>query len=236
VKCVRVDTAGNDHRIGSRRGGVAFANDRTKVRRHPRPGKAGGSTSPTSATVTTFLPTPPTVAGCSPCHGPPQPTSAWTPSRISNARLVFAGRLPIYNMRRRNCISKRWATRSASTSNPASTPWRIAQDLPPQAGLITKLEFEYRRHGTISLFGNLHVPTGHILKPMHSATRTEDEFLKNLDNLISHEQDAHWRLIVDNLNTHCSESYVLYVAAARGLNDDLSEKGVRGVLKNRVTR
>ena len=27
-----------------------------------------------------LLPTPPTVAGCSPCHGPPQPTSASTPS------------------------------------------------------------------------------------------------------------------------------------------------------------
>ena len=27
-----------------------------------------------------LLPTPPTVSGCSPCHGPPQPTSAWTPS------------------------------------------------------------------------------------------------------------------------------------------------------------
>jgi hypothetical protein len=64
----------------SRRGGVTFATDRTKVRRHPRRGKTGGSTSPMTATVPTLLPTPPTVAGCSPCHGPPQPTSAWTPS------------------------------------------------------------------------------------------------------------------------------------------------------------
>ncbi len=65
----------------SRRGGVAFATDRTKVRRHPRRVKTGGSTSPTSATVPTLLPTPLTVVGCSPFHGPPQPTSAWTPSR-----------------------------------------------------------------------------------------------------------------------------------------------------------
>ena len=113
---------------------------------------------------------------------------------------------------------------------------RIAPDLPTRPGLTAKLEFEYRRHGTISLFGNLHVPTGQILKPLLNATRTEEDFLENLDNLISHDEDAQWRLIVDNLNTHCSESCVLYVAAACGLDDDLGEKGVRGVLKNRFTR
>lgn len=102
---------------------------------------------------------------------------------------------------------------------------RVAPDLPTRPGDIAKLEFEYKRHGTISLFGNQHVPTGQLLKR-----------LDNLDSLISHDEHASWRLIVDNLNTHCSESCVLYVAAACGLNDDLGKKGVRGVLKNRFTR
>jgi hypothetical protein len=37
---------------------------------------------------------------------------------------------------------------------------QIAPDLPPRPSLLAKLEFEYRRHGTISLFGILPVPTG----------------------------------------------------------------------------
>jgi hypothetical protein len=36
---------------------------------------------------------------------------------------------------------------------------RIAPDLPKRPGDEANLEFEYRRNGTISLFGNLHVPT-----------------------------------------------------------------------------
>lgn len=101
---------------------------------------------------------------------------------------------------------------------------RIAHDLPRRPGDIAKLEFEYKRHGTIRLFGNLHVHIGQLLKPMLNATRTEEDFLDYLDSLISHDEHASWRLIVDNLNTHCSKSCVLYVAAACGLNDDLEKK------------
>lgn len=113
---------------------------------------------------------------------------------------------------------------------------RVAPDLPTRRGAEARFEFEYRRHGTISLFGNLHVPTGQILKPMLNETRTEEDFLENLDNLISHDEAAPWRLIVDNLNTHCSEACVLYVAAVCGITEDLGKKGVRGVLENRFTR
>jgi hypothetical protein len=70
----------------------------------PRRGKTGGSSSPTSATVPTLLPNPPTVAGCSPCHGPPQPTSTWTPShhqqRSTFIRRTLTGEL--WRVGRRN--------------------------------------------------------------------------------------------------------------------------------------
>jgi hypothetical protein len=45
-----------------------------------------------------------------------------------------------------------------------------------------------------------------------------------------------WVFIVDNLNTHQSESLVLYVAQACGLPDDLGEKEKRGVLKSQASR
>jgi len=113
---------------------------------------------------------------------------------------------------------------------------RIAPDLLPRPGSVAKHEFEYTRHGTIGLFGNFHVPTGKILAPMLRETRTEEDFLENLDNLLGHDRDGTWRLIVDNLNTHSSECCVRYVAAILGLSDDLGRKGVRGILKSVKTR
>lgn len=113
---------------------------------------------------------------------------------------------------------------------------RIARDLLPRPGQVAKREFEYSRHGTVSLFGNFHVPTGKLLAPLLLATRTEEDFLQNLDSLVSLDADAPWRLIVDNLNTHSSESCVRYVAAACGITDDLGKKGVRGILQSQQTR
>jgi hypothetical protein len=52
---------------------------------------------------------------------------------------------------------------------------RIAPDLPVAAGRITRREYEYRRHGTIGLFGNLDVVRGWIPCPSsarHTPRRT----------------------------------------------------------------
>lgn len=113
---------------------------------------------------------------------------------------------------------------------------RIAKDKPVRAGQFARLEYEYKRHGTIGLFGNLHVATGEILCPMLRETRTEEDFLENIDNLIQIDPGASWRFIVDNLNTHVSESLVRYVAASCGFCEDLGIKGVRGVLQSVVSR
>ena len=112
---------------------------------------------------------------------------------------------------------------------------RIAPDLLPEPGRIAKREFEYARHGTIGLFGNLHVATGQILSPMLRETRTEEDFLENLDNL-AHDREAIWRIVVDNLNTHYSESCVRYIAAIHNDECDLGRKGARGILKSTKTR
>ena len=113
---------------------------------------------------------------------------------------------------------------------------RIEEDLLPKPGAIAKREHEYRRHGTIGLFGNLHVATGKIIAPMLRETRTEEDFLENLNNVICTDPEGTFRLIVDNLNTHCSESCVRFVAASCGIDTDLGIKGRRGILKSMATR
>ena len=47
---------------------------------------------------------------------------------------------------------------------------------------------------------------------------------------------AGWVFLVDNLDTHQSESLVLYVAGACGIAGDLGEKGKAGVLKSKASR
>lgn len=113
---------------------------------------------------------------------------------------------------------------------------RIVADRPLGPGEITLREYEYIRHGTLCLFGNLHVATGEILCPMLRQTRTEEDYLENIDNLVRQDLGAGYRLIADNLTTHCSESCVRYVAEACGIHDELGKKGARGILKSVASR
>ena len=109
---------------------------------------------------------------------------------------------------------------------------RIAPDHPVGPGMPALREYEYTRHGTLCLFGNFHVATGKILSPMIRKTRTEIDYLENLDNLILLDPTARYRIIADNLTTHCSESLVRYVAEACGIDEPLGKKGVRGILQS----
>lgn len=113
---------------------------------------------------------------------------------------------------------------------------RVAPDRLAGPGMTALREYEYVRHGTLCLFGNLHVPTGMILSPMLRQTRTEEDYLENIDALVSHDTQAGYRLISDNLNTHSSESCVRYVATSCGIEGDLGKKGVRGILKSVASR
>lgn len=113
---------------------------------------------------------------------------------------------------------------------------RIAAELLPRPGLLARREYEYVRHGTLALIGNLHVATGQVLAPLIRETRTEEDFLENIDGLICTDPDAEWCFVTDNLNTHASESLVRYVAAQCGLETELGCKGRRGILQSLGTR
>jgi hypothetical protein len=117
-------------------------------------------------------------------------------------------------------------------------PTLPAQPGPTHEGLERR-EHNYQRHGTLCLIANFHVATGKILSPTLSATRTEQDFLQHIQNTVAQDPDGQWIFIVDQLNTHMSESLVLWVADALGLElseQALGKKGRCGVLESMPTR
>lgn len=101
---------------------------------------------------------------------------------------------------------------------------RNAPDKPVQPGRVTKQEFEYTRHGTTTLTAGLDVVTGQIVAPTLEKTRTEPEFVEHIARTVNLDPQSPWIFVVDNLNTHASESLVKWVAEQCDLNDALGKK------------
>jgi transposase len=113
---------------------------------------------------------------------------------------------------------------------------RIAPSKAMIAGKCQLIEFEYTRHGTLCLIGNLVVTTGELLRPTIGPTRTEADFASHIEQTVASDPEGSWVFVVDNLNIHCSESLVQMVADACGVPKNLGKKGVRGVLKSVASR
>jgi transposase len=107
---------------------------------------------------------------------------------------------------------------------------------PVRSGQVEKVEFEYKRHGTQSLIGNFEVATGKVIFPYINATRSEVDFVQNIKNVIAHDPEGQWIFIVDQLNTHKSESLVKLVAEQCGIEVDLGKKSYKGILKSKKSR
>lgn len=101
---------------------------------------------------------------------------------------------------------------------------RIAKTLPAGPGHRECREFEYLRHGTLTLIGNFHVVTGELVAPSLGPTRTEADFVQHIHQTVSTDPTASWVFVVDNLNIHLSESLVKYVAESCSLDQDLGKK------------
>ena len=107
---------------------------------------------------------------------------------------------------------------------------------PMKPGLVERREFEYSRHGTQVLIANFEVATGNLVTPSIGATRTEADFLAHISRTISTDPQGEWVFIVDQLNTHKSESLVRLVAERCGIEVDLGIKGRSGILKSMKSR
>ena len=113
---------------------------------------------------------------------------------------------------------------------------RAHPDQPMEPGQVARQEFEYTRHGTQSLMANFDVVTGEVLTPSIGATRTEEDFANHILQTVATDLEAEWIFIVDQLNTHQSESLVYLVTDLCELDQDVGEKGKRGILQSKRTR
>ena len=114
---------------------------------------------------------------------------------------------------------------------------RIAKTIPMQPGRPVRIEYEYQRHGTLCLFGNWDVVLGQMIAPTIRETRTDEDFAWHIHHTVQTDPEAGWVFVVDNLNTHCSEALVRYVARLEGIDEStLGKKGKAGILTSMATR
>lgn len=113
---------------------------------------------------------------------------------------------------------------------------RLHPSLPMQPGHVEREEFEYERHGTLSLIANVDVATGQIVAPSIGPTRTEADFAAHITQTIQTDPEAAWIFVTDQLNTHQSEALVRLVAAQCAIQEELGIKGKSGHLSSMSTR
>ena len=113
---------------------------------------------------------------------------------------------------------------------------RAAATLPMLPGKVERREFEYVRHGTLSLIANFQVATGEAVFPSLGPTRTESDFVAHIQQTVAANPEDGYLFLVDQLNTHQSEQLVRFVAQFEGYTGDLGVKGVSGMLQSMTTR
>lgn len=113
---------------------------------------------------------------------------------------------------------------------------RASPDKPMQSGSVAKQEFEYIRHGTTTLIGNFDVVRGEMFSCTLGPTRTEVDFVAHIQQTVASDPTANWKIIVDNLNTHCSAGLVECIAKLCELETPLGEKGKSGILQSIESR
>jgi len=83
----------------------------------------------------------------------------------------------------------------------------LAVDLPPIPGKYSTWarDYEYRRHGTVSLLASIDLHDGHVIGLVRDRHRSKEfiEFLKTVDR--SYPKDWKIRIILDNHSAHISK-------------------------------
>lgn len=113
---------------------------------------------------------------------------------------------------------------------------RLHESKPVRPGLTERIEFEYRRHGTLCLIANFDVATGKLISPSIGPTRSEKDFAAHIEATLDTDPQAGWVFVADQLNTHYSATLVKLIAKRCGIKGDLGEKGKSGILHSSATR
>jgi transposase len=103
-------------------------------------------------------------------------------------------------------------------------------------GKVEYQEFEYIRHGTLSLIASWGVAQGLVLNASVKETRNEEDFANHISQIIATNPLDGWIFVTDQLNTHKSESLVRLVATNCGIDTDLGVKGKSGILHSMESR
>ena len=103
-------------------------------------------------------------------------------------------------------------------------------------GLVERREFEYVRHGTLTLIASFEVALGQVTMASLGPTRTEADFAAHIERTLATDPEGEWIFVSDQLNTHKSESLVRLVAKHCQIEQDLGVKGKSGILKSMETR
>jgi hypothetical protein len=110
-------------------------------------------------------------------------------------------------------------------------------DLPMRPSKVQRIEFEYKRHGTLSFTCNFDIVSGELVACTANKTRNEKDFVEHIKRRIASDPlTIKWGFVCDNLNTHMSESLVRYVADESDFAIDLGMKGKSGILKSKASR
>ncbi len=102
---------------------------------------------------------------------------------------------------------RKWAVISYDEKPGIQAIESVAPDLPPVPGRHPTLsrDYEYKRHGTISLLAGIDLHTGHIISLTRDRHRS-CEFIEFLE-LLNEKYPPHWklRIILDNHSAHTSK-------------------------------
>jgi transposase len=103
-------------------------------------------------------------------------------------------------------------------------------------GKVERQEFEYIRHGTLSLIASWDIQRGLVTQASVGETRNEDDFVKHIASIINTNPSDTWIFVSDQLNTHKSESLVRLIAEQCNIETDLGIKGKSGILQSMKSR
>lgn len=108
---------------------------------------------------------------------------------------------------------------------------------PLRIGSVEKIEQEYIRHGTTTLIATRDINSGQIIESTVQATRNENDYKIHIQNIINQSPDSERIMIMDQLNTHMSESMVNLVAKNCDIPiESLGVKGQSGIQKSMESR